>query len=133
MPGSLRPSWPSWLLFWVASALVLYGAVLPADQIPVLAPDVPDTSFHGVEYFLLFLVTVNAFGRSHAPWLGRRPRAWALGYCLAMGLVTELLQFYAPGRSPDRAEWLADAVGASAGFLLLFLPIFSRSHAHEDL
>ena len=58
-------------------------------------------------------------GRAAARALPGRRAYLVLAGCLAFALFDEWYQHFTPGRTPDLVDALADAVGASAGFLLV--------------
>lgn len=107
-----------WLPFLAYSFFVIESAVAPVSHLPRLFAAFNDKLIHGLEFFLLYALAVNALQRVLRA--GFVPLA--LGYCAVMGILTECLQFFVPSRSPDIADFLADA----AGFLTagIFFSIF---------
>lgn len=65
-------------------------------------------------HWALFAATAAA--GAWARWAGGRRRlavlVWGL---LVVGVLTEVLQTYVPGRGPSAADWLADALGVAVG------------------
>jgi VanZ family protein len=57
--------------------------------------------------------------------VGARVEGWAMRWPVLIGLVyaatDEVHQSFVPGRSPDAADWLADALGVAAGCFVLYL------------
>lgn len=139
---AFRNFFSRWILGWIpfgaASALILHGAFLSPDDIPKLLIHLNDKVVHGMEYFVLFLFSANAFRRAAQAWLTAYPDSLAFGYCLMMGIVTEIAQFWAPGRMPDIFDWAMDGLGAAAAWTLIFLialgaRLFSKRNSHELL
>ena len=100
---------------WLAPALwaivVLLSSSLPMP--PIVAPVGTDKGVHGVLYFGL------GFLSGRALLLGKNARVWhllvlVLGL-LAFGMLDEVHQRWIPGRTADRADWAADAVGSVVG------------------
>jgi len=92
-----------------------------------------DKFLHLIQYFLLFFFAVNAFRRVRFFWSGAHAPVYAFAYCLLVGVATECLQYYAPGRRPDFADWIADTAGAGGALALYSLTLgfwiaFRRSH-----
>lgn len=76
----------------------------------VRIPDLPglDKSVHALVFALL-----GAAGT--LGWPGRRPTRRLLALLLAYGALTELAQWFIPGRAASILDWLADAAGALVG------------------
>jgi VanZ family protein len=60
------------------------------------------------------------------PWWG-----WLMGGALLLGALDEYRQSRTPGRDADVADWVADALGASAGFYLT-MRLTRRSHERRN-
>ena len=119
-PRGLVSRWVlGWIPFGIASALVFRGAILSLEEIPAILAHIDDKAIHGIEYTALFLFSVNAFRRAAQPWLTVYSSRLAFGYCLGMGVVTEFVQIYVPGRSCDFYDWVADALGAATAWFIL--------------
>ncbi len=109
-------------VLWVVwNIIVIEGSVLPPRRIPSLLLHLNDKAVHAGMYFILFLISLFAFARKPQS----RPALAAFLYCALMGVLTECLQLNVPGRSADLLDWLADAGGAAAAWLLLW-PLFIR-------
>lgn len=107
-----------WLPLWVASYLVVQGALLTPEEIPAWFIHLNDKVVHGIEYALLFLAAVNAFYRAVWTWIHAHVARNGLIYCAVLGAVTECLQFLVPGRGVAFTDWLADVSGACLGMLV---------------
>ena len=75
---------------------------------------------HFTEFFIL---GVLALGTAFAFLRRFRPAA-AWGFCVAVAVVDECLQFLSPGRAPAVPDVLLDSAGAAAGLLLLWLLLY---------
>ncbi len=117
---SSRHFWLGWIPFWVYSAVVFEGAILPGTAVPAFfASSVNDKLFHAGEYFLLFLLASNAFRKAKKAWLQNSPAGWAMIYCVLLGAGTEAIQFVVPGRFAELGDWMADTAGALGGLVCL--------------
>jgi VanZ family protein len=105
----MRILWCGWLL------VVLVGTLLPANSAPLhelgrLA--LSDKTEHFIAYFGL---------AAPLPFLGQwRPRKmllWCAGL-IAFGFGLEVAQAFAPGRSPDVWDGVADSIGVVCGAML---------------
>lgn len=115
---SAKQSWTAWLPLGLYSALVIQSAVMPPDAFRFLAR-FNDKLIHGVEYFLLFWFAFRAFTNSQAQSFRLRAPQHSFYYCLAMGALTEGLQYFTPNRSASGEDFAADALGAGFGYLIL--------------
>ena len=88
------------LVFTVSS----FPVRVPGGGVPGL-----DKLAHLGVYLVLGLLLARAL--PHGPWI-----AVALGW--AYGASDEVHQMFVPGRSPDVADWVADAVGVTLGVFL---------------
>src|SRR6266480_4505140 len=71
---SFRSQWLlGWIPFWIFSAFVIKGAILPPEEIPSLLAAVNDKVLHGAEYFLLLFISWNAFQKAKIVWLKSNP------------------------------------------------------------
>ncbi len=107
-----------WFPFWAYSFFVYQSAILPPEKIPIFFTEINDKAVHGIEYFILFLFTVHAFLGAKSSRLHSRPLLYALGWCLLMGMATEISQAFVPGRTASFLDWAADVAG---GLLAMFL------------
>lgn len=93
--------WP----FWACVAAVLTLSLLPnASELPTTGWD---KSNHGIAFVTLAILGLFAYPR--------RSGALFIGLLLFGGLI-EILQFFTGYRSAEWADWLADAIGALAGY-----------------
>ena len=109
-----------WIPLWIATFFVFEGAILPPEKIPVILLQINDKLEHGTEYFFLFLFAANAFVRAAISQLNHFPLIFAFSYCCLIGGATEAIQFFAPGRYPDLQDWVADGLGASVAFVIVY-------------
>jgi VanZ family protein len=105
----------------MAAVLLFVGT---RERIPVPPTELPVDK---VGHFMMYgvLGALAAWG-----WLraDRWPRA-VIPFALAVsiGLLDELLQTMVPGRTAELGDWIADAAGVSAGFLLV-VRLLGRRH-----
>ncbi|MAE70276.1 MAG: teicoplanin resistance protein VanZ [Gemmatimonadetes bacterium] len=100
---------------WAAAILVLNSIPNPPSAPPTVVP--VDKIVHFMEYCGLGALLFRA-ARGSA-W--KHPLAWAIALGVAYGVADEVHQAYLPTRYAELADVLADAVGASAGALILRL------------
>lgn len=114
MEDVARRLW-TWLPLAAYAGAVILLSSQPADDLP--RPSFPgeDKLVHLAIYAGLGALAARAAARAR---LGRRG-AILLAACLAFALFDEWYQRFTPGRSSDLLDVLADALGASAGFLLV--------------
>ena len=105
----------AWVPFLIYTLLIIQGAILRPNRIPAFIYRINDKLLHGLEFFLLFFLALNAFLGMR--W--RRSEAMAVIYCAFMGGLTEFLQLYVPGRSCDVKDWLADMAGTLFGLAII--------------
>ena len=123
-----------WIPFILASALIFHGSTLSPRALPPIFLRLDDKLVHGLEYFILFLLSANAFKRASQKWLVVYAASLAFGYCVLMGAVTETAQFFVPGRVPDLMDWAVDGLGAAFAWLILFFTaLLSGKPSHELL
>ena len=84
---------------------------MPPSEIPEIFIQINDKLIHGAEFFVMMLVAYRTFERAAAEILYRYRWADAILYSLFLGALTECLQFFAPGRSPEFLDFLADSGG----------------------
>lgn len=104
-----------WLPFLAANLVLIHGSLLPLSQIPRWLGSFDDFVLHAVNYFVLALLSVNAFCRAQSPALSRHPRKWAFAWAFILGVVLEVLQAGVPGRATSVADMAANAFGAGVG------------------
>ena len=91
-----------WLPFAVTLTVVTVLLLIPKPGKLAPGVDVPDTVLHGLAYAALVLAAAVA-----------RPRPAPLGaFLVAHGALTECLQAFVPGRTPNWGDWMADVAGA---------------------
>lgn len=110
----------SWLLWIAYTGLVIRGAVLSASKIPRWLLHFNDKQIHAAEFFLLFWFTLNAFRKIKSLRFSKL-LMFVLAYCSFMGILTEMLQIWAPSRSAEIADLIADAFGFSFAAVLFNL------------
>jgi VanZ family protein len=109
------------LFLWgpaVAQMAIIFGA----SSIPNLSRlpgGLSDKVGHFVGYALLSALVVRAL--ADARWAGVTWRAATAAWCLAVlyGASDEWHQRFVAGRSTSGLDWMADALGAAAGAVLL--------------
>lgn len=106
-------------LFILANLFVAAAACVPGQDIPEIVTSLNDKLLHALQYAVFFGLTVKALGtysEHSALRLLRGPLA--MGWSLAAGILTELLQTQVPGRRADPADAAANAAGILTGYLL---------------
>ncbi len=103
-------------LFWPGALLIIWGELTPHP------PNVDaifgwDKLEHFTAYFGLASMATMVLGI-------RRALGWALGCVILLGGALEILQGYT-GRDPDIHDFIANSIGAVAGFAVaaLFLAV----------
>jgi VanZ family protein len=77
-----------------------------------------DKSKHVAAFFVMSGICLAALG--FPDWSSRKCAVkgqWAVAYSLAVGVAIEALQMNVPGRAAERADVVADLVGAAAAVL----------------
>ena len=110
----LRLAW-TWLPLVAYAGLIVYLSSQPVYEFPPPPFWQADKVVHAALYALLGALG----GRAAARAVPGRRAFLVLAACFAFALFDEWYQQFTPGRTPDLADALADAVGASAGFLLV--------------
>ena len=105
----LRRVWPA--VFY--AALIFLLSSLPGNQIPELGFDLGDKLIHLVEFGLLGLFLVRAFG------LTAHPYALTILAGTLYAASDEVHQFFIPGRFSSGGDFFADVLGVmlAAGIL----------------
>jgi len=91
-------------LFYAACMLVGVLSLLPSGTLPPIS--IGDKVEHAVAYAVLAFLGCAAF---------ERRRLAVIPGLVAYGAALELLQNFAPGRSPEIADGVADLIGACLG------------------
>jgi VanZ family protein len=107
-------------LFWT---LLLFAAS-SRTTLPVSLAGGTDKLAHFAAYTVLGFLLTRAWDRSRGPVWGAIPMGWLIG------ALDEAYQGTVPGRSPELGDWIADALGVSAGFVL-YLLIFRTTTRRE--
>jgi VanZ family protein len=105
----------TWLPLLAYAAGIIALSSRPAEKLPPPPFWQADKLVHMAIYSLLGALGGRAAARSG---LGRGALLVLFG-CIGFGLFDEWYQQLIPGRSSDLLDALADAIGASAGFLLV--------------
>ncbi|MEO9965992.1 MAG: VanZ family protein [Reichenbachiella sp.] len=97
------------------TGFILIATLSPKDGIPDF--EIPIPHFDKIVHFGLF--SIYAVLVSYGQTLRRGLLIGALlGILLAA--LTECLQFYVPGREPDKFDFIADCCGTATGLLLIY-------------
>jgi VanZ family protein len=94
------------LLIFAASSL---------SALPVSLEEGRDKLAHFAAYTVLGFFLVRALYRAGRAVWPAVPIGWVIG------ALDEVYQGFVPGRTPSVADWVADALGVAAGFLLYLL------------
>ena len=107
---------PRWRppLVWAAVILVLTS--IPNPSTPIDAVGGIDKVVHLLLYAVLGALATRA---AWSPAHGWRSAAIVLGVVLVFAALDEWHQGFIPGRSSDPLDWVADAIGALSGTLLV--------------
>lgn len=105
----------TWLPLLAYAGLIVYLSSQPVYEFPPPPFWQADKVIHAAMYSLLGALG----GRAAARAVPGRRAFLVLAGCIAFGLFDEWYQQFTPGRASDLADALADAVGATGGFLLL--------------
>jgi VanZ family protein len=112
-----------WILL-VGYVLLIFGlSTLPGLRTPGVGFQYKDKLAHTIEYGVLAVLAVRAFGRSIGPSkLATIVFFIALG--ATVGAIDEMIQSHTPGRDMDVFDWVADVVGMAvlSGLLVARAP-----------
>jgi VanZ family protein len=88
---------------------------------PPLPSDVPDVSLHGVAYFGLTLLLIRAVARGR--WIGVTTGTLIVAWLIAVayGATDEWHQSFVPNRHAEWRDLQADAIGAFAATVAVWL------------
>jgi VanZ family protein len=111
--------------FWLwAPVVLLMAAIFTASSIPdvgQLPGDMSDKSWHSIAYAILAGVVLRALSGGRLSGITWRVAGAAVLVTTMYGASDELHQSFVPGRTADRYDVLADAIGAgvaaTAGWL----------------
>lgn len=82
---------------------------------------------HGIMYFVLAMLTVNAFLRTGIK--GFKLHAYSFVFCVIYAITDEMHQLFVPGRGGQVTDVLIDSIGIIIGISIVF--IFRRKLAEE--
>ena len=99
-----------------APALLWAAAIFSLSSRPTHppGPEIPD--FDKLAHFGAYALGGFLLARGAAAT--RLAGAWALALGWLFGVSDEVHQIFVPGRSPELADWVADALGVAAGIYL---------------
>jgi len=104
-----------WLVLFVATTL-------PSERLPSIG--FSDKINHFFAYFILaVLVNLTLIYQRKSRFLFEKAQIATIVICLFYGAVDELHQMLVPGRFAETWDWVADALGASAGVLIVYFLI----------
>lgn len=104
-----------WLILFVATSL-------PAERLPSVGFN--DKINHFLAYFILaVLVNLTLIYQRKSRFLFEKATVATIVICLFYGALDELHQLLVPGRSAETLDWVADALGAFAGVLIVYFLI----------
>ncbi|MEO5960176.1 MAG: VanZ family protein [Opitutaceae bacterium] len=98
---------------WVWPATVAGLIVVASSRSIVASPDVDNID--KVTHFAVFGLIGTLVGRLGRGW---KAAVWSWLAVAAFGALDEWHQSYVPGRSPEFADWIADAAGAAVAIAL---------------
>ncbi|MCU0414156.1 MAG: VanZ family protein [Ignavibacteriaceae bacterium] len=104
------------VIYW----LVLFTATtIPVERLPSVG--FSDKINHFLAYFILaILVNLTLIYQRRSRFLFKKAQIATIVICLFYGAVDELHQLLVPGRFAETWDWVADALGAFAGVLLIY-------------
>lgn len=112
-----------------APALVWAAVLFSFSSRPTLPADLGG-GLDKVAHFGAFAVLGLLLAYGALAW--RLPIRWPVFLGLAYAASDELHQHFVPGRFPDAADWLADALGVAAGCFFLYRVRSGRSGPGAD-
>jgi VanZ family protein len=112
-----------WLPPLAWAGVILLGTSLPQDAVPVSTTGI-DKILHFTIYSVFAFLLTRQISEDTTRW---RAVAGAIVVAAAFGVVDEWHQGFIPGRSPELADWIADATGAAFGAVACALLLLSRS------
>lgn len=104
-----------WLILFVATSL-------PVERLPSIG--FTDKINHFIAYFILaVLVNLMLIYQRKSRFLFEKATVATIVICLFYGALDELHQMLVPGRFAETMDWVADALGAVAGILIIYFLI----------
>jgi VanZ family protein len=101
-----------WLILFVATSL-------PVERLPSIG--FTDKINHFIAYFILaVLVNLTLIYQRKSRFLFEKATVATIVICLFYGALDELHQMMVPGRFAETMDWVADALGAVAGILIVY-------------
>ena len=117
-----------WLPPLIWAGVILFGTSLPQDAVPIQTAGI-DKILHFSIYTIFAFLLTRQISQDTTPW---RAVAGALLIATAFAAADEWHQRFIPGRSPELADWVADACGAILGALTCALWI-SRQRIRQRI
>lgn len=107
------------VVYW----LILFTATtLPVERLPSVG--FTDKVNHFIAYFILaVLVNLTLIYQRKSRLLFEKAQIATIVICLFYGAVDELHQMLVPGRFAETWDWVADALGAFTGVLIVYFLI----------
>jgi VanZ family protein len=97
---------------------VIFGASALSDPGPLLPEGLSDKSGHFLGYAILSALLLRALAGGRVSGITWRAALLAILLSTVYGVSDEFHQSFVPGRSPDAADVLADALGACGAAVL---------------
>ena len=109
-----------WPLFLAYAVLLYITFTLPVEKIPPQIYQINDKLLHFLCFVILALLGFQAFSHSAARVFSVYAEGKSAAFSLFYGAFLEAVQQNVPGRFASFNDWLADAAGVLAAFLLLW-------------
>jgi len=107
------------IIYWL---ILFIATTLPAERLPSVG--FSDKINHFLAYFALaVLVNLTLIYQRKSRFLFEKAQIATIVICLFYGALDEIHQLLVPGRSAETLDWVADALGAFAGVLIVYLLI----------
>ena len=100
-------------------AAIFYASSL--TDVPGLPGGLSNYTGHFIGYALLGMLALRGFARARWHGLSMRAAIWAVALSAAYGITDEFHQSFVPGRQSTVEDWVADALGAVTGVVLVML------------
>jgi VanZ family protein len=100
-----------------APALLWAAVLFAVSSRPTLPADLGG-GLDKVAHFGAFAVLGLLLAHGGVTW--RLPIGWPIFFGLAYAATDEIHQAFVPGRYPDAADWVADALGVAAGCFFFY-------------